>query len=127
MDMGSCYVNSLAPEIAIRYQEKLQLFCDNIDPYSIDQSQCSTSVDDLPNITGHQIRSYLMLSKCPYSGRAMGDKSATLMADYTDPQRSGYVSRICVKNLDDIAIVLGEVCVPCLNVFMGSSMPNRQK
>lgn len=116
--MGSCYVNSLAPEIAIRYQEKLQLFCDNIDPYSIDQSECSTDVEDMPNITGHQIRSYLMLSKCPYSGRAMGDKSETLMADYTNPQRSGYVSKICVKNLDDIAIVLGEVNMIVLNYII---------
>ena len=42
--MTNCYVDnsyyeSLAPEIAVRYKEKLKLYCDNIDPYSLDTSQ----------------------------------------------------------------------------------------
>lgn len=103
MDMGSCYANSLAPEIAQRYHEKLQLFCDNVDPYSLDPTHCSTVVGDLPNVNVDSIRSYLRLSRCPYSGEA-----ATPAAD-RDPQQSGWMVRTFVKNLDGIAIVLGEL------------------
>ena len=47
-----------------------------------------------------------MLSKCPYSG-----KYTDRNLDYKDPSKSGDVLQICVKNLDDISIVLGEVSI----------------
>lgn len=111
MDMGSCYANSLAPEIAQRYQEKLQLFCDNVDPYSLDPTNCSVDVADLPNVTAHSIRSYLLLSKCPYSGRK-GDRRQQERHNAernAEIEKGGWTVRTFVKNLDGIAIVLGEL------------------
>lgn len=116
MDMGGYYVNSLAPEIAQRYHEKLQLFCDNVDPYGLDTTHCSTDVVDMPNVSAASIHSYLKLSKCPYSGRA---GTTTTSDDAGGLGRSGgidapldpdnYTVRVFVKSLDGIAIVLGEM------------------
>lgn len=109
----SLYVNRLTPEIANRYKEKLTLYCDNIDPYSINVSmECSQSIEDLPNITTHQIYSYLMLSKCPYSGMQNSNDSI----DYSDQSKVGTVLQFFVKKLDDISIVLGEVCIFLLHL-----------
>lgn len=113
MDMGSYYVNSLAPEIAQRYHEKLQLFCDNVDPYGLDTAHCSTAVADMPNVSAASISSYLKLSKCPYSGRAAthagagaGDSGG---GGNEPPEPENCRVRTYVKSLDGIAIVLGEM------------------
>lgn len=101
------YIETLTPdEIIARYNEKLKLYCDNIDPYQMDVTECSVAIEDLPNITEHQIFSYLMLSTCPYSGR-VGERRESL--DYKNPSRTGEVTKVYIKNLDDITIILGEV------------------
>lgn len=100
----SNYILSLAPQISARYKEKIKLYCDNIDPYCLNLAECSENVKDLPNITEHQIHSYLLLSKCPYTGLAGNRK-----LDYEDPSKTGCVMKIGVKKLEDISIVLGEV------------------
>lgn len=106
MGTDSIYIeNTLTPDdIIARYNEKLKLYCDNIDPYSLDVSECSEAIADLPNITTHQIYSYLMLSKCPYSG-----KHGERPLDYQNSTETGQVTKIYTKNFDDITIVLGEV------------------
>ncbi|KAJ6637245.1 hypothetical protein Bhyg_09975 [Pseudolycoriella hygida] len=124
--------------VAKRYKEKLELYCDNIDPYvlhlikslqpsndesfhfslNLDPSNCSRDPQDLPDITTHHIVSYLMLTKCPYTGEKKGEKTIEL--------DNGTVLQICVQKLDAISIVLGEilletgeylkpwfVCFPC--------------
>lgn len=56
---------------------------------------------DLPDITTHHILSYLMLTKCPYTGQKKAQK--TIQLD------NGTVLQICVQKFDAISIVLGEV------------------
>lgn len=56
---------------------------------------------DLPDITSHHILSYLMLTKCPYTGEKRSQKTISL--------ENGTVLQICVQKFDDISIVLGEV------------------
>lgn len=104
--MESLYVNRLAPEIADRYRNKLQLYCNNLDPYTLEVSLLSTDIKDLPNINEDQIFSYLRLSKCPYSGTPMMLDDSV---DYTDEAKVGVVKSLKIKKLEDITIVLGEV------------------
>ncbi|KAG4078064.1 hypothetical protein HA402_002115 [Bradysia odoriphaga] len=112
------YLKTILPAVTKRYKEKLELYCDNIDPLNLDTSNCSRAPEDLPDITTHHILSYLMLTKCPYTGEKKAPKPIQM--------ENGTLLQICVQKFEAISIVLGEiilesgeylkpwfVCFPC--------------
>lgn len=66
-----------------------------------------TAAEDLPDITTHHILSYLMLTKCPYTGEKKKQKSIQM--------ENGTLLQICVQKFEAISIVLGEVNFPYYN------------
>ncbi|KAJ8952469.1 hypothetical protein NQ314_007546, partial [Rhamnusium bicolor] len=92
------------PDVATRYTQKLSLI-NNMDPYSLKDSQLSYSAADFPPVNNMDIVSYLVLTSYYTSEQMKAFKSLHAYKYF----EAGFVSKCGVININNYMVVVANV------------------
>ncbi|KAJ8928717.1 hypothetical protein NQ314_018682, partial [Rhamnusium bicolor] len=93
------------PEVATRCTQKLSLI-NNMDPYSLKDSQLSYSAADFPPVNNMDIVSYLVLTTSYYTSEQMKAFKSLHAYKYFE---AGFVSKCGVININNYMVVIANV------------------
>lgn len=99
------FTQYLSPVVKERYMEKLKL-CDGFDPYQIKACDLSENYKLFPKLTFFDITNYLVDGTSFYTSNAF---RAYKSLDAWKWYKSGWVTSLKVKSLNNKTIVIGKV------------------
>lgn len=100
----SNYCKSLSTEEQAVYRQKISLI--NVDPYLIRTQECSSKIEDFPNIVYPDIFMYLVHTKSKFTA---DDMKAYKSLESYNQAACGWVRQLAIKNMGTYSLIFSKV------------------